>query len=345
MHFEYFNLFKILETLLMIIVLFNTQVLCEMTIHLVTGGAGFIGSHLVDRLMEAGDEVICLDNYFTGRKRNIAHWINHPRFELIRHDVTEPIKLEVDRIWHLACPASPIHYQFNPVKTAKTSFLGTYNMLGLARRIGARLLLASTSEVYGDPEIHPQPENYWGYVNPIGIRSCYDEGKRIAETLCFDYQRMSNLEIRVARIFNTYGPRMSIDDGRVVSNFIVQALRGKPLTLYGDGQQTRSFCYVTDLIEGLLRLMNGDHVGPMNLGNPDEFTIRHLAGEVLKQTNPALQLIRKPLPDDDPKQRQPSIDLARRELDWEPTVSLVQGLGPTIESFRNVLAHEGSSQT
>ena len=310
-----------------------------MQIHLVTGGAGFLGSHLVDRLMEAGDEVICLDNYFTGRKPNIARWIGHPRFELIRHDVTEPIKLEVDRIWHLACPASPIHYQFNPVKTAKTSFLGTYNMLGLARRVGARLLLASTSEVYGDPEVHPQPERYWGSVNPIGVRSCYDEGKRIAETLCFDYQRMNGVEVRVARIFNTYGPRMLLDDGRVVSNFIVQALRGEPLTLYGDGSQTRSFCYVSDLIEGLIRLMNGEHSGPINLGNPEEFTIRQLAQLVRMQINPELQLEENPLPEDDPQQRQPAIDLAREQLNWQPTVSLEQGLPPTIDSFRNLLEH------
>ena len=308
-----------------------------MQIHLVTGGAGFLGSHLIDRLMEAGDEVICLDNYFTGRKSNIERWIGHPRFELIRHDVTEPIKLEVDRIWHLACPASPIHYQFNPVKTAKTSFLGTYNMLGLARRVGARLLLASTSEVYGDPEVHPQPECYWGSVNPIGVRSCYDEGKRIAETLCFDYQRMNDVEVRVARIFNTYGPRMLPDDGRVVSNFIVQALRGEPLTLFGDGSQTRSFCYVSDLIEGLIRLMNGDHTGPINLGNPNEFTIRELAELVRIQINPELPLVEKPLPQDDPQQRQPAIDLARQQLDWQPTVSLEQGLAPTIDSFRNLL--------
>ena len=308
-----------------------------MQIHLVTGGAGFLGSHLIDRLMEAGDEVICLDNYFTGRKANIARWIGHPRFELIRHDVTEPIKLEVQRIWHLACPASPIHYQFNPVKTAKTSFLGTYNMLGLARRVGARLLLASTSEVYGDPEVHPQPESYWGSVNPIGVRSCYDEGKRIAETLCFDYQRMNDVEVRVARIFNTYGPRMLPDDGRVVSNFIVQALRGEPLTLYGDGSQTRSFCYVSDLIEGLICLMNGDHTGPINLGNPDEFTIRELAELVRIQINPELQLVERPLPQDDPQQRQPAIDLARQQLNWQPTVSLEQGLAPTIDSFRNLL--------
>ena len=308
-----------------------------MPIHLVTGGAGFLGSHLIDRLMEAGDEVICLDNYFTGCKANIARWIGHPRFELIRHDVTEPIKLEVDRIWHLACPASPIHYQFNPVKTAKTSFLGTYNMLGLARRVGARLLLASTSEVYGDPEVHPQPESYWGSVNPIGVRSCYDEGKRIAETLCFDYQRMNGVEVRVGRIFNTYGPRMLPDDGRVVSNFITQALRGRPLTLYGDGSQTRSFCYVSDLIEGLIRLMDSSHCGPINLGNPNEFTIRELAELVRARINPALPFIEKPLPQDDPMQRKPEIDLAREQLKWQSTVSLEQGLAPTIESFRKVL--------
>ena len=308
-----------------------------MQIHLVTGGAGFLGSHLIDRLMEAGDEVICLDNYFTGRKANIARWIGHPRFELIRHDVTEPIKLEVDRIWHLACPASPIHYQFNPVKTAKTSFFGTYNMLGLARRVGARLLLASTSEVYGDPEVHPQPERYWGSVNPIGVRSCYDEGKRIAETLCFDYQRMNGVEVRVARIFNTYGPRMLLDDGRVVSNFIVQALRGEPLTLYGDGSQTRSFCYVSDLVEGLIRLMDCESTGPINLGNPEEFTIRELAELVRQQIKPDLPLVEKPLPQDDPRQRQPAIDLARQQLDWQPTVSLEQGLAPTIDSLRNLL--------
>ena len=309
----------------------------SMQIHLVTGGAGFLGSHLIDRLMEAGEEVICLDNYFTGRKANIAQWIGHPRFELIRHDVTEPIKLEVDRIWHLACPASPVHYQFNPVKTAKTSFLGTYNMLGLARRVGARLLLASTSEVYGDPEVHPQPESYRGCVNPISIRSCYDEGKRIAETLCFDYRRMSGVEVRVMRIFNTYGPRMLPDDGRVVSNFIVQALRGEPLTIYGSGSQTRSFCYVSDLIEGMLRLMNGAHSGPMNIGNPDEFTIRQLAELVRARINPTLSLIEKPLPQDDPMHRKPVIDLAREQLKWQPTVSLEQGLDPTIESFRKVL--------
>ncbi len=287
--------------------------------------------------MQAGEEVICLDNYFTGRKVNVAQWIEHPRFELIRHDVTEPIKLEVDRIWHLACPASPVHYQFNPIKTAKTSFLGTYNMLGLARRVGARLLLASTSEVYGDPEIHPQPESYRGCVNTIGIRSCYDEGKRIAETLCFDYQRMHGTEIRVMRIFNTYGPRMLPDDGRVVSNFIMQALRGEPLTIYGDGSQTRSFCYVDDLIEGMIRLMRSENPGPINIGNPREFTIRGLAELIRNRIQPNLQLISKPLPQDDPIQRQPLIDLAKKELDWEPLIQLEGGLTRTIDWFREHL--------
>jgi len=309
--------------------------------NLITGGAGFLGSHLTDRLMQAGEEVICLDNYFTGRKANISNWIGHPNFELIRHDVTEPIKLEVDRIWHLACPASPIHYQFNPIKTAKTSFLGTYNMLGLARRVGARFLLASTSEVYGDPEIHPQPEDYRGSVNTIGIRSCYDEGKRIAETLCFDYQRMHGTEIRVMRIFNTYGPRMLPDDGRVVSNFIIQALQGKSLTLYGDGKQTRSFCYVDDLIEGMIRLMNGNKTGPINIGNPNEFTIRQLAELVRERINPSLEIIHKPLPQDDPLQRQPVIDLARQELNWEPEISLEEGLQPTIDWFQKALKKKG----
>ncbi|MBM5799429.1 MAG: SDR family oxidoreductase [Cyanobacteria bacterium K_DeepCast_35m_m2_023] len=308
--------------------------------NLVTGGAGFVGSHLVDRLLQAGEEVICLDNYFTGRKSNVEHWIGHPRFELIRHDVTEPIRLEVDRIWHLACPASPVHYQHNPIKTAKTSFLGTYNMLGLARRVGARLLLASTSEVYGDPEVHPQPETYRGCVNPIGIRSCYDEGKRIAETLCFDYQRMHGVQIRVARIFNTYGPRMLPDDGRVVSNFIVQALRGQPLTLYGDGRQTRSFCYVDDLVEGLIRLMEGSHPGPINLGNPREFTIRGLAELIKERIDPDLQFIFKPLPQDDPLQRKPCIEKAQSLLDWRPAVDLTRGLDKTILHFSQLLDNE-----
>ena len=308
------------------------------TRNLITGGAGFVGSHLVDRLMDAGEEVICLDNYFTGRKQNVARWMGHPRFELIRHDVTDPILLEVDRIWHLACPASPVHYQHNPIKTAKTSFLGTYNMLGLARRVGARLLLASTSEVYGDPEVHPQPESYRGNVNTHGSRACYDEGKRVAETLCFDYQRMHGTEIRIARIFNTYGPRMLPDDGRVVSNFIVQALRGQPLTLYGDGGQTRSFCFVDDLVEGLIRRMNGEHPGPINIGNPGEFTIRQLAELVRDRINPGLELVCQPLPQDDPLQRQPVIELAQRQLGWQPTISLQQGLEPTIAYFRERLA-------
>ena len=305
--------------------------------NLITGGAGFLGSHLTDRLMEAGEEVICLDNYFTGRKSNVSKWLSNPNFELIRHDVTEPIRIEADRIWHLACPASPVHYQYNPIKTAKTSFLGTYNMLGLARRVGARLLLASTSEVYGDPEIHPQPESYRGCVNTIGIRSCYDEGKRIAETLCFDYKRMHDTQIRVMRIFNTYGPRMLPDDGRVVSNFIVQALKGEPLTIYGDGSQTRSFCYVDDLIEVMIRLMNGNHTGPINIGNPGEFTIRQLAELVRDRINPNLELITKPLPQDDPLQRQPIIDLARKELGWEPKIALQDGLQPTIDWFKESL--------
>jgi len=288
----------------------------SITRNLVTGGAGFVGSHLVDRLMEAGEEVICLDNYFTGRKQNIERWLGHPRFELIRHDVTDPIRLEVDRIWHLACPASPVHYQHNPIKTAKTSFLGTYNMLGLARRVGARLLLASTSEVYGDPDVHPQPETYRGCVNTIGIRSCYDEGKRIAETLCFDYQRMHGTEIRVVRIFNTYGPRMLPDDG----------------------SQTRSFCYVDDLVEGIIRLMNGSETGPINIGNPGEFTIRQLAEVVREKINPSLDLICKPLPQDDPLQRQPVITLAQQHLGWQPTVALEQGLDRTIADFRERLS-------
>ena len=309
------------------------------TRNLVTGGAGFLGSHLVDRLIKAGEEVICLDNYFTGTKENIVQWRNHPQFELIRHDVTEPIFLEVDRIWHLACPASPIHYQQNPIKTAKTNFLGTYNMLGLARRIGAKLLLASTSEVYGDPEIHPQPETYRGSVNPIGPRSCYDEGKRLAETLCFDYKRMHGLEIRVLRIFNTYGPRMLPNDGRVVSNFIVQALQGQPLTLYGDGLQTRSFCFVDDLIEGMIRLMNSKHSGPINIGNPNEFSIKQLAELISNKINPSLELVYKALPQDDPLQRQPVIDLARQELKWQPKVELSEGLDRTIKYFQETIEY------
>ena len=305
--------------------------------HLVTGGAGFLGSRLVDRLMESGEEVICLDNYFTGRKKNIAQWMTNPNFELIRHDITNPMELQVDRIWHLACPASPISYQYNPIKTAKTSFLGTYNMLGLARRVKARLLLASTSEIYGDPEVHPQPESYRGSVNTIGVRSCYDEGKRIAETLCFDYQRMHALEIRVARIFNTYGPRMLPDDGRVISNFVVQALQQRPITIYGDGSQSRSFCYVDDLIDGLIRLMNSDYTLPINLGNPNEFTISRLADLIRFRINQGLEITHKQLPEDDPRQRQPLIDLAKKELNWQPKTSLEDGLTKTIEYFRDEL--------
>ena len=270
--------------------------------NLITGGAGFIGSHLVKELILRGEEVICLDNYFTGRKKNIENWFNKSNFELIRHDVIEPLYLEVDRIWHLACPASPVHYQYNPIKTSKTNFLGTYNMLGLAKRVKARFLMASTSEVYGDPKVHPQPESYRGYVNTMGIRSCYDEGKRISETLCFDYKRIHGVEVRLARIFNTYGPKMIPNDGRVVSNFIVQALKGESLTVYGDGSQTRSFCYVDDLVNGLMKLMDSDYDGPINLGNPREFTIKKLAELVRKEINPDLEIIYKPLPKDDPLQ-------------------------------------------
>ncbi|MBF2018749.1 MAG: SDR family oxidoreductase [Hydrococcus sp. C42_A2020_068] len=305
---------------------------------LVTGGAGFIGSHLIDRLMEAGHEVLCLDNFYTGHKRNVLKWLDHPYFELIRHDITEPIRLEVDQIYHLACPASPVHYQYNPVKTIKTNVIGTLNMLGLAKRIKARFFLASTSEVYGDPEVHPQPEDYRGNVNCTGIRSCYDEGKRVAETLAFDYHRQNKVDIRVARIFNTYGPRMLENDGRVVSNFIVQALRGEPLTVYGDGSQTRSFCYVSDLIEGFIRLMNSDYIGPVNLGNPGEYTILELAQVIQNMINPDAELVFKPLPQDDPKQRQPDITRAKTYLDWEPTISLREGLKLTIEDFRERLS-------
>ncbi|MGB6294751.1 MAG: UDP-glucuronic acid decarboxylase family protein [Rivularia sp. (in: cyanobacteria)] len=301
---------------------------------LVTGGAGFIGSHLIDRLMNDGHEVICLDNFYTGHKRNIVKWMNNPYFELIRHDITEPIRLEVAQIYHLACPASPIHYQYNPVKTVKTNVMGTLNMLGLAKRVKARILLASTSEVYGDPEVHPQQEDYRGNVNPIGLRSCYDEGKRIAETLMFDYHRQNDVDIRVARIFNTYGPRMFEHDGRVVSNFIVQALQGIPLTVYGDGSQTRSFCYVDNLVDGLMRLMNGDHIGPINLGNPDEYTILQLAQTVQNMVNPDVKIKFEPLPSDDPRRRRPDITKARTLLNWEPTIPLQEGLKQTIEDFR-----------
>ena len=303
---------------------------------LVTGGAGFLGSHLTDRLLEQGHEVICADNLFTGTKRNIEHLHNHPRFEFIRHDVCNPLKLEVDEIYNLACPASPVHYQYNPVLTTKTSVMGALNMLGLAKRLGCRIFQASTSEVYGDPEVHPQREDYWGHVNPIGTRSCYDEGKRCAETLFFDYHRQHGVEIKVARIFNTYGPRMHPKDGRVVSNFITQALNGEDLTVYGDGTQTRSFCYRDDLVEGFLRLMDtGPEVtGPVNLGNPGEFTMIELAEQVLKLTGSRSKIVHMPLPQDDPKQRQPDISLARATLGWEPKVPLAEGLAHTIEYFR-----------
>lgn len=310
-------------------------------IALVTGGAGFLGSHLCERLLERGDDVICLDNFFTGSKRNVEHLLGNPRFELIRHDITEPILLEADRVYNLACPASPVHYQYNAVKTIKTNVIGTINMLGLAKRVRARILQASTSEVYGDPEVHPQREDYWGHVNPIGIRSCYDEGKRVAETLCFDYHRMNQVEIRVMRIFNTYGPRMHPDDGRVVSNFIVQALRGEDITVYGDGSQTRSFCYVDDLIEGMVRLMEHPTLmGPVNIGNPGEFTIRQLAEHVIALTGSKSRIVEMPLPGDDPRQRQPDITLARRELGWEPTVELREGLMKTIAYFERLLGHK-----
>ena len=301
---------------------------------LVTGGAGFIGSHLIDRLMEKGYDVLCLDNFYTGRKNNVFKWIGNPCFELIRHDITEPIRLEVDRIYHLACPASPIHYQHNPVKTIKTNVLGTLNMLGLAKRVNARILLASTSEVYGDPDIHPQHEEYNGNVNCTGLRACYDEGKRVAETLAFEYHREHKTDIRVARIFNTYGPRMSENDGRVVSNLIVQALQNKFLTIYGDGSQTRSFCYISDMAEGLIRLMNGNYIGPINLGNPDEYTILELAKTIQKMTKSNAQLIYKELPKDDPKKRQPDITKAKLYLDWQPKFSLQKGLELTIQHFQ-----------
>lgn len=303
---------------------------------LVTGGAGFVGSHLCDRLVEQGNDVICLDNFFTGDKRNISHLFGRSNFELVRHDVTFPLYVEVDQIYNLACPASPVHYQSDPVQTTKTSVHGAINMLGLAKRTGARILQASTSEVYGDPEVHPQTEDYWGRVNPVGTRACYDEGKRCAETLFFDYWRQHRLEIKVARIFNTYGPRMHPDDGRVVSNFIVQALKGLPITIYGEGNQTRSFCYVDDLVEGLIGLMNSEAgiTGPVNLGNPSEFTIRQLADKILAQTGSSSKFELKPLPEDDPQQRQPDISLAIKLLDWRPKVDLEAGLDTTIEYFR-----------
>jgi UDP-glucuronate decarboxylase len=304
----------------------------------VTGGAGFLGSHLVDRLLEQGHEVLCVDNLFTGTKRNVDHLHNHPRFEFMRHDVCFPLYVEVDEIWNLACPASPVHYQHDPVQTTKTSVHGAINMLGLAKRLRCRIFQASTSEVYGDPAIHPQTEDYWGNVNPIGPRSCYDEGKRCAETLFFDYHRQHGLEIKVARIFNTYGPRMHPQDGRVVSNFIMQALRGDDITIYGDGEQTRSFCYVDDLVEGFLRLMETEPevTGPVNLGNPVEFTMLELAETVLKLTGSSSKLVHKPLPEDDPKQRQPDISLAKGKLDWEPAVPLEEGLERTVAYFREL---------
>jgi UDP-glucuronate decarboxylase len=306
---------------------------------MVTGGAGFLGSHLIERLLERGNEVLCVDNLFTGSKRNVEHLHSNPRFEFLRHDVTFPLYVEVDEIYNLACPASPIHYQHDPVQTTKTSVHGAINMLGLAKRLGCRIFQASTSEVYGDPSVHPQTEGYWGNVNPIGPRSCYDEGKRCAETLFFDYHRQHQLDIKVARIFNTYGPRMHPNDGRVVSNFIVQALAGEPISIYGEGQQTRAFCYVDDLIEGFLRLMDTEpgFTGPVNLGNPNEFTIRELAERVIELTGSRSQLVFKPLPVDDPMQRQPNIALAREKLGWEPVVQLDEGLGKTIAYFDELL--------
>lgn len=303
---------------------------------MVTGGAGFLGSHLCDRLLEAGHDVLCVDNLFTGTKDNIAHLHSNPSFEFMRHDVTFPLFVEVDEIYNLACPASPIHYQHDPVQTTKTSVHGAINMLGLAKRIGCKILQASTSEVYGDPAVHPQSEDYWGHVNPIGIRSCYDEGKRCAETLFFDYHRQNKVPIKVARIFNTYGPRMHPADGRVVSNFIMQALRNEPITIYGDGSQTRSFCYVDDLIRGLISLMETgpDVTGPINIGNPNEFTVRELAEKVIELTRSGSQIVQEPLPQDDPRQRQPNIAKAKADLDWEPSVELADGLVKTIDYFR-----------
>ena len=306
---------------------------------LVTGGAGFLGSHLCESLIEAGHDVICLDNFYTGQKSNISHLLSNPRFELLRHDITFPIYLELDEIYNMACPASPIHYQVDPVQTTKTSVHGAINVLGLAKRVGARILQASTSEVYGDPEVHPQPEGYLGRVNPIGSRACYDEGKRCAETLFFDYYRQHRTRIKVARIFNTYGPRMHPDDGRVVSNFIVQALRGEPITIYGDGSQTRSFCYVTDMVRGLIQLMEtpDEFVGPINLGNPTSFMISSLAEKVIELTGSKSKIVFKSLPADDPRQRQPDIALAKKELDWEPGVDLDSGLVTTVEFFEDLL--------
>ncbi|MBO8242346.1 SDR family oxidoreductase [Prochlorococcus marinus XMU1410] len=313
-------------------------------INLVTGGTGFLGSHLIDNLMKQGEIVFCLDNNFTGKDENIKHWIGNNNFKLIKHDVIDPIFLEVDRIWHLACPASPIHYQSNPIKTAKTSFLGTLNMLGLAKKNKAQILMASTSEIYGDPEIHPQTESYKGSVNPIGIRACYDEGKRISETLCFDYHREHKIDIKVMRIFNTYGPRMNLDDGRVISNFIVQSLTNKNLTIYGDGNQTRSFCYVDDLIDGMMKLMNSEHNGPVNIGNPDEYTINQIAETIIKLINPSLKITNKPLPQDDPLKRKPDINLANKLLNWMPEVKLKEGLKKTIPWFEAELIRFNKQQ-
>lgn len=308
---------------------------------LVTGGAGFLGSHLCERLLAAGHDVICLDNLFTGSKNNIRHLLDNPYFEFVRHDVVDPIKLEVDQIYNLACPASPVHYQYNPIKTMKTSVMGAINCLGLAKRVGARIFQASTSEVYGDPTVHPQKESYWGNVNPIGIRSCYDEGKRAAETLFFDYHRQHGMEIRVCRIFNTYGPRMDPQDGRVVSNFIVQALRGEPITVYGDGSQTRSFCYVDDLVEGFIRIMEqNETTGPLNLGNPGEFTIRQLAEMVVAMTGSSSEIVYRPLPQDDPMQRQPDISQVKRITGWEPKVPLAHGLEKTIAYFKDLIERQ-----
>jgi UDP-glucuronate decarboxylase len=304
---------------------------------LVTGGAGFLGSHLCDRLIADGHDVLCLDNFFTGSKENIAHLMGSPRFELIRHDITMPIYVEVDEIYNLACPASPVHYQYNPIKTIKTNVMGAINALGIAKRVKAKILQASTSEVYGDPEIHPQSEDYWGRVNPIGVRSCYDEGKRAAECLMMDYHRQNSVRVKIARIFNTYGPRMALNDGRVVSNFIIRALRSEDIAIYGDGTQTRSFCYVDDLIEGMIRMMGtaDEFLGPVNLGNPDEFSILELADLVLRMTNSQSRLFFRPLPQDDPARRRPDITLARQHLGWEPRVPLREGLQGTIEYFRN----------
>jgi len=310
---------------------------------LVTGGAGFIGSHLCERLLREGNEILCMDNFFTGFKRNILHLLDNHRFELIRHDITQPILLEVDQIYHLACPASPVHYQYNPVKTIKTNVMGTIHMLGLAKRVKARILQASTSEVYGDPQVHPQTEDYWGHVNPIGIRSCYDEGKRVAETLMMDYHRQNRVDIRIIRIFNTYGPRMAPNDGRVVSNFILQALRNEDITIYGDGKQSRAFCYVDDLVEGMIRMMNTENfTGPVNLGNPYEFTILDLAQKLIRLTGSQSKIIFEPLPPDDPRQRQPNISLAKEKLGWEPRVPLEEGLRKTVDYFKQLLNGEVS---